>query len=131
MSLIILAKINQATCSGVMLRNTTPIQSGFHSHQMQIFSPLYYLAEALKEYDYKKVTMKIIFANTVKDAELQASKGKGHIYDGQLKVTHVQRSTDIDDWLDSSAKIIVKGKEIDLNDIFESKVGKGVYLEIR
>jgi len=143
MSTVVLATIIQATCSGITLRNKSYTESSFNKQKTPVFSPDFLLGEALKTYDYKSVEIRIIFANTIEKAEeYSKSETKGHIYKGTLRSEHCKRSTDWDDWFESSAsidiKVKVEGKKnktitetIDINELFEGKKGKGVFLEIK
>lgn len=138
----LIANIHTVTCSSGKLSLALP-----EGH----ISPEFKIGEIFKAYDSSNVKIRFKVFNSLNEMEMKkasmAEHGKQLKLDekyGTLKVEHGQRSYDLDDWFESTVKLIEKPinrnkrikypekvtNEFSFNDFLESKSGKVLYLEI-
>ncbi len=116
-----------------------------------LIEPTFLLSEVLKDYDNSTVKVRFKTFNSLnalkkeyKKSESKKKPLKLKEMEGVLSVEHGQRSTDIDDWFESSVCLnvfeniqrkrgIVKelnNKKLDFNEYLEGKENKIFYFEI-
>lgn len=153
MSQIIMVKINHASCSGTYVSPpNTKYQSTMISGNSGIVSFESLLSELLLPYNNKIVHINYKFFNNLDAIDKAFESAKEHNKNvslsrkfGKLNVEHQNRSSDFDEWFESSIKMTEfeinrSGKaknmnkplsKIDFNELCKKKAGKILFLEIR
>lgn len=107
----LLLKLNQTTCSTIKVEHTQPDFNPLNDYMIMAESDL---SKLLLPFDHKDVHIKFKVFNSVDEIKNKIESAKSHNKSlklkelkGCLRIEHQQRSTDLDDWFETSAKLDV------------------------